>query len=127
VPDLESAAFWEGLRNHQLLILQCDDCGFWVHPPLGGCPLCLSSKLTPRPVSGRGTIYSFTISNREVTPGVLPPYAVALVDLEEQQTLRFVTMVVNVKAADVRIGMPVKVHYHDVDDATLALFEPTQE
>jgi uncharacterized OB-fold protein len=128
--DIDSAPFWAGLRRHELAILRCSECRTFVHPPQASCPRCLSLSLTAEPVSGRGTVYSFTIANREFAPGVKPPYVVALVDLEEQESLRIVTNLVNVAAADVRIGMPVRVLFCDLDldgeDATLAFFEPTE-
>ena len=81
--------------------------------------------LSPEEVSGRGVVYSYTLANREFAPGVKPPYAAALVDLDEQEGLRLVTNIVNVRVGDVRVGMPVRVLFHDIGDgATLAFFEP---
>ena len=126
VADIDSAPFWDGLRRHELRILRCGDCRTFVHPPQASCPKCLSLELTPEAVSGRGTVYSFTVVNREFAPGVRPPYVAALVDLEEQDGLRLVTNLVNVSIGEVRVGMPVRVLFCDLDDAglTLALFEP---
>ena len=126
--DIDSAPFWAGLRRHELVILRCPDCATFVHPPQASCPRCLSLSLAPEPVSGRGTVYSFTVANREFAPGIRPPYVVALVDLEEQESLRVVTNLVNVAIGDVRIGMPVRAVFCDLDlgddAATLAYFEP---
>jgi uncharacterized OB-fold protein len=126
--DIDSAPFWDGLRRHELSILRCGECRTFVHPPQASCPRCLSLGLTPEPVSGRGTIYSFTVANREFAPGIMPPYVVALVDLEEQESLRLVTNLVNVAIGDVQIGMPVRVVFVDLSledsEATLAYFEP---
>jgi uncharacterized OB-fold protein len=130
VPDIDSAPFWDGLRAHELRILRCEECRTYVHPPQASCPRCLSLNLTAEPVSGRGTVYSFTVANREFARGIKPPYAVALVDLVEQDALRVVTNLVNVAVGDVRIGMPVRVLFcdldlgHDEELATLAMFEP---
>ncbi|HVW32926.1 MAG TPA: OB-fold domain-containing protein [Acidimicrobiia bacterium] len=126
VPDIDSAPYFAGLRRHELVILRCSECRTFVHPPQASCPRCLSLALVPEPVSGRGRVYSFTVANREFAPGVPPPYVAALVDLEEQESLRIVTNLVNVAIGDVRVGMPVRVLFSDLDgeDATLALFEP---
>ena len=128
VPDIDSEPFFAGLRRHCLGILRCTECRHWVHPPQASCPRCLSLSLTAETVSGRGTVYSFTVANREFAPGIKPPYIGALVDLEEQETLRIVTNIVNVAIGDVRIGMAVRVLFCDLDldgeDATLAFFEP---
>jgi uncharacterized OB-fold protein len=126
--DIDSTPFWAGLRRHELAILRCGECRTFVHPPQASCPRCLSLSLTAEPVSGRGTVYSFTVANREFAPGIKPPYVVALVDLEEQESLRVVTNLVNVATGDVRIGMGVRVLFCDLElddeDATLAFFEP---
>jgi uncharacterized OB-fold protein len=126
VADIDSAPFWAGLRRHELLILRCTECRTFVHPPQASCPRCLSLALTPEAVVGRGSVYSFTVANREFAPGIQPPYVVALVDLQEQDGLRLVTNLVNVAIGDVRIGMPVRVVFFDLDgeDVTLAYFEP---
>ena len=127
VADIDSAPFWAGLRRHELAILRCDECRTYVHPPQASCPKCLSLALTAEAVSGRGSVYSFTVVNREFAPGIKPPYVAALVDLVEQDGLRLVTNLVNVTIADVRIGMPVRVVFHDLEgqDVTLAFFEPS--
>lgn len=126
VADRDSAAFWDGLRRHRLLILRCVSCRYWLHPPQASCHRCFGMRLEPEEVSGRGTVYSYTLAQREFAPGVKPPYVAALVELEEQEGLRLVTNIVNIRAADVRIGLPVQVLFWDLDDAdvTLALFEP---
>ena len=127
VADLDSAPFWAGLRSHELRILRCVECRTFVHPPQASCPKCLSLDLDAEVVSGRGSVYSFTVVNREFAPGIKPPYVAALVDLVEQDGLRLVTNLVNVTIADVRIGMPVRVVFHDIEgeDVTLAFFEPS--
>jgi uncharacterized protein len=126
VADLDSAPFWAGLRAHELRILRCVGCRTFVHPPQASCPKCLRLDLTAEAVSGRGSVYSFTVVYREFAPGIEPPYVAALVDLVEQDGLRLVTNLVNVTIADVRIGMPVRVMFHDLEgqDVTLAFFEP---
>ena len=126
VADIDSAPFWAGLRAHELRILRCGECRTFVHPPQASCPKCLSLDLTAEVVSGRGTVYSFTVVNREFAPGIRPPYVAALVDLVEQDGLRLVTSLVNVTIADVAIGMPVQAVFFDIpgEDMTLAFFEP---
>ena len=126
VADIDSGPFWDGLRNHELRILRCGECRTYVHPPQASCPKCLSLDLAAEAVSGRGSVYSFTVVNREFAPGIKPPYVAALVDLVEQDGLRLVTNLINLTIADVRIGLPVRVVFFDLEgeDVTLAFFEP---
>ena len=59
------------------------------------------------------------------TPGIEPPYVVAVVELDEQPGLRILTNLVNVNQADVAIGLKVRALFRDVaDDAALVFFEP---
>lgn len=127
LPDLDSAAFWAGTNRHQLLVARCHDCGYWVHPPLAGCPQCLSVNMSPQEVSGNGTLYSYTVVNREFAPGIEPPYVAALVDLDEQENLRLLTNLVNVRIGDISIGMRLSARFHDIGGQTLVLFEPVRE
>jgi uncharacterized protein len=126
VADIDSAAFWDGLRRHELAILRCPECRTWVHPPQASCPRCLSLQLAAEAADGRGTVYSFTVVNREFAPGVPPPYVAALVDLDAAVGVRLVTGLVNVAIGDVRIGMAVEPVFTDLDgeDVTLVYFEP---
>ncbi len=127
VADLDSRPFWDALRQHRLMILRCQECAFWVHPPLAGCPRCLSPRVISTEVSGHGTLYSFTVVNREFVPGIAPPYVAAYVDLVEQDALRMLTNLVNVQVSDIVMDMPVRAYFHDIGDMTLALFEPRPE
>jgi uncharacterized OB-fold protein len=125
VPSIDAEPFWTGLREGELRILHCQNCGHWIHPPLARCPVCHSDQLKAEAVSGRGFLYSFTIAHREFAPGIKPPYVVAVVELEEQPGLRLLTNLVNCNAADVEIGLQVRALFRDVsDDAALVFFEP---
>lgn len=75
--------FYEGLRSHKLLIQQCDACGRLRNPPAPMCPYCQSLGWTPNEVSGRGTVYSFTIHHRPPLPYFAVPHPIVLVDLAE--------------------------------------------
>lgn len=124
LPDAATAFFWDGAREGRLMILRCNDCGTYLHPPRPVCRSCASSRLAPAHVSGRGTVYSFTVTHRAV-PGFTTPFAVALVELEEQAGLRLVTNLAGVAPEDTRIGMEVEVVFEQVaGGVTLPLFAP---
>ena len=123
LPDPETAFFWEATARRKLEILRCQTCKTWIHYPKPSCWNCSSGDLKPEEVSGRGTIYSYTVTHQDV-PGYTAPFAVVIVELEEQKGLRMVSNVVDVPADDVRIGMPVEVTFQKVaDDVTLPMFK----
>ena len=121
-PDPETAFFWEAAQNGELHILRCNACGHYIHLPRPACRECGSTDLAPAKVSGRGVVHSFTVTHFPL-PGYEPPFAVVLVELEEQTGLRLVSNLVDVAPDDVEIGMPVEVTFEKAaDDVTLPLF-----
>jgi uncharacterized OB-fold protein len=122
-PDPETAFFWEAARKGELHILRCRDCGTYVHLPRPACRTCNGTDLAPARVSGRGVVHSFTVTHFPL-PGFEPPFAVALIELEEQPGLRLVSNVVDVAPDELEIGMEVEVTFGQVaDDVTLPLFK----
>lgn len=124
VIDPGSAPFWEAARNHRLSIPRCQDCGEYHFYPRELCPHCHSDNLEWRDVSGKGTIYTFTIARRPAGPAYADdvPYIIALIDLAEGP--RMMTNVIAPDVEAVRIGDAVEVTYDDVtDEVTLPKFK----
>jgi uncharacterized OB-fold protein len=120
-----SAAYWAGARERELRITRCDACERYVHPPQPVCPACLHDGLTAVPVSGRGQVYGFSIMHLPGVPGFEPPFAVAVVELDEQPGLLTVGNVLHCELPDIAVGMPVEVTFEDLDDAiTLPQWQP---
>ncbi|MDP9820766.1 putative OB-fold protein [Nocardioides massiliensis] len=75
-------------------------------------------------VSGRGTVFSFTINRQPFLPSLPPPYVVAIVELDEQEGLQLTTRVVNCEPEEVHIGQRVTVVFEQHGDIYLPFFEP---
>jgi uncharacterized OB-fold protein len=89
------------------------------------CPRCHGFDLRPEAVAGTGSVYSFTIAHRQFVPGVEPPYAVALVEIDEEQGVRILTNLVNCRTDEIQIGLRVRAVFKDLDGSTsLLFFEP---
>jgi uncharacterized OB-fold protein len=76
-------------------------------------------------VSGRGTVYSYTVARRPTARAFEPdvPYVIAIVELAEGPHLT--TNVIDCWPDDVRVGMAVEVAFDDVtEDVTLVKFKP---
>ena len=117
-----TAAFWGGGAVGELRIVRCQSCGRWLHPPLPMCPRCQSRDVAPEVVSGRGTVFSFTVNRYQWTPLLEPPYVLAEVELDEQPGLRLLTSIVD--CDDVSIGMPVHVRFEPAGEAWVPVFAP---
>jgi uncharacterized protein len=113
--------FWEGAKEHKLMILRCDACGTYIHLPRPVCRKCLSFDLSPAEVSGRATLYSYTVTHKVFHPYVADkvPYIVATVELVEQPGLMLLTNIVGLDEADVQIGMALEVSFQPLGPETV--------
>jgi len=118
----DNRAFWTGGREGELRIIRCNDCGYYIHPPSPRCPKCLNDNVEPSPVSGRGSVYTFTVNRRAWSPGLEVPYVIAIVQLDEQSDLRLMTNIVGCPADEVAIGMPVQVEFREQGEAFVPVF-----
>jgi uncharacterized OB-fold protein len=121
--DQENEFFWTSGKDGQLRFLRCGDCAYLVHPPAPVCPKCLGHALAPDVVSGRGTVYSCTV-NHHPWDGTTEPWAIVLVEIDEQADVRLTTNMVGIAPDDITIGMPVRVVFEDHDPIFVPLFEP---
>ncbi|UNZ21880.1 hypothetical protein HC362_17055 [Streptomyces sp. 891-h] len=114
VVNRDNAGFWEGVARHQLLFQCCAACATPRFPWLPGCNSCGSAEWCAVAASGRGTVYSYVVLHHPPFPAFDPPYAVALVELDEG--VRIISNVTGVRHDQVRIGMPVELEFLRVDD-----------
>lgn len=123
--------FWTGGARGELCFWRCQDCGYYIHPPVPVCPQCHGKHLEPEAVSGRATLATYSINHQPWMPGPELPYVVAIVEIVEQPSVRLTTNIVNCAHDELRIGMPVRVvfeRHEDPDgDVYLPLFEPDPE
>lgn len=116
-----SAPFWQGCRYGALRYQRCADCGLANFPPAEHCRECFAAELHWVNSSGTGEIYSFTVVRRPVTAEFEPPYAPAIVTLDEGYQM--LTNVIGVAPDELAIGMRVQVQFHAVGpDVTLPYF-----
>jgi uncharacterized OB-fold protein len=113
----ETQAYWEGCGRGELVLQRCRACDTVQHKPRAICATCLSSDLDHFVASGRGTVYSYTVTHQNGLPGFREacPYVLAYVDLEEGP--RLMTNVVGCEPDSVRIGMAVTVDIVATGDA----------
>jgi hypothetical protein len=65
--------------------------------------------MTFKPVSGRGTPFSYIVVHRAIAPGYQdrPGHLIGLVELDDQPGLRLSTQLPGITTDSVRIGMPL--------------------
>jgi uncharacterized OB-fold protein len=126
-PTPLSQPFWEAARKRVLSLQRCGECAKYVFYPRNLCPHCGSPELAWTDVSGRGTVYSFTIARRPTMIGFQDevPYVIAIVELDEGP--RMTTNIVGCDPEKVHIGMPVQAVFEDEsEEITLVKFRPSE-
>ena len=113
IPDVtpEMEPFFAAARERRLVVQRCTDCGALRFPARPRCSACLGKDVEWTPVSGKGEVFSYVVMHQAVHPGfaAIAPYPVVVVQLAEG--VRMLSGIVDVPAADVRIGMPVEVTF----------------
>ncbi|MCU1401531.1 MAG: hypothetical protein JWN62_4640 [Acidimicrobiales bacterium] len=111
VPSDLTRPYWDAAKEHRLDIQRCQECSYFIHVPLLRCPRCDSAALAYEPVSGNGTIYSYTSvhDTRVKSFQAIGPFIVAHVELVEQLGLKITCNLSGTDPADVKIGAPVEV------------------
>ena len=120
IPDEASQPFYDGAREHRLMIQQCAACGVVIWPVKSRCDNCMQPTVNWVQASGKATLYSFALMHQVYHPGFASevPYIIAQVDLEEG--LRILTNLVDCSSSDLQIGMPLAI----TDEVTLPKFRP---
>lgn len=106
--DPTTEPFWQACAERRLVVQRCGDCGACQHYPRPFCLACGSSRLGWAEATGRGTVYSVATMRLPVTDELVPPYQIALVDLDEGPRL-----LTNIAGPDAHIGDRVTLAWRD--------------
>jgi uncharacterized OB-fold protein len=122
--DAWTEPFWVAAAEHRLTCPRCVACAALRMPPSPFCPRCRSQQVEWLELSGRGTVYSFTIARHALIPELADclPYVVAVVDLEGAPGVRLVANVVDTEVEDVHVGMPLEVVWEDVEGTPVSVY-----
>ena len=113
--------FFEGAKEHKLLIQRCSACQALRHPPQPRCDKCGSYDWDTLESSGKGTVYSFVVNHYPQVPAFDYPLPIGLVELEEGT--RLVAQIVDTPVASITVGMPVEVTWIEDGDLTVPAFK----
>ena len=114
-PNLETQQFWDATEREQLLLPRCTACEVVIWYPREHCPACGSKDIEWFAASGRGTVYSFTITRRMPGRwGKAAPFVLAYVELDEGP--RIMTNIVDCDPETVAVDQPVEVVFHPTEE-----------
>jgi uncharacterized OB-fold protein len=129
VPDQMSRPYWDGAKQHKIMIQRCQTCGFYNHPPQFICMGCKdrSAELKWEEIGGRGTIYSWFIHHDTQVGGFEDkvPFLVAAIEMDASPGLLLRGNLINCPFDEVEIGMPVEVVWESAsDEIEIAQWQP---
>lgn len=127
--DRDNIEHYRGLLAGKLLINRCQKCSYWIYPHRPICPQCLSWGVKPTEVSGRGSLYMYTLIQHSRDPNnrMAAPLAVAAVALAEQPGLRYLSTLVGVDTDEIKYDMKLRLTWIERDGLKTPAFEPDRE
>lgn len=128
VLDAIEQEFWDKCQDGTLYFQKCTSCGVWRFLPRYICAKCGSFEFEWTPSSGKGHIFSWTVTHQAFHPAFAAdiPYIAAVVELEEG--VRMATRLVDCASDKVALNMPVEVCFERIaEDFILPCFQPVIE
>jgi uncharacterized OB-fold protein len=124
--DRDNIEHYRALAQGRLLINRCEECGYWIYPHRPLCPRCLSWRVTPTEVSGRGRIFTYTLLHQLRDPDalVVEPVVEAAVELAEQPGLRYLARIVGCPRDQLALDMPVELAWIEERGRPAPVFAP---
>ena len=127
VPQVESDVYWQGAKNHELWLRNCNDCGNAYFYPRDISPCCFSRNTGWRQASGNATLFTYAIVHRAPHMGFVGdvPFVTAMVELEEGPIMPTNIVIDDPTPENLHIGMPLEVVFEDItEDISLPKFKP---
>jgi len=126
IQNAESGPYWQAAKDGQLVMKCCNDCTAFRFIPQYFCPVCGSEEMTWKPVSGAGTVASFTRVHRAPIKAfrAKTPYMIALIDLAEGP--RMMANIVGADADQIAIGDAVEVCFEPRGDIAVPQFQKAE-
>ena len=124
-PTPETKPYWDGLKDHKLLIQRCNSCKRAYFYPRPFCPKCFTFDVQWFEASGKAKLYSFVINHRPA-PGFGPePYVIAIVELDEGPRMMSNLIGIDPDPNKIRCDMRLQIAYEDVSgEITRPKFRP---
>ncbi|MGV0654061.1 Zn-ribbon domain-containing OB-fold protein [Mycolicibacterium thermoresistibile] len=118
--------FWDALAEHKIRIQYSPSTGRYVFYPRVLAPGTLADDLQWREISGAGSLYTFTVAHRPVSPHFADAVPQILAVVEWDEGPRFSTEIVNAAPEELTVGMRVKPVFTDYPEhgITMLRYEP---
>lgn len=117
-------AWWQRVRAGECVVQKCEACAALQMYPRRRCIQCGSDQLGVAPVSGRGTLYTFTTVLRNAPSEFQAqlPYTLGVVLLDEGP--RLLTRIIDCPQDQLVCDMPMRWKLAKIGGRMLPCFEP---
>jgi hypothetical protein len=137
IPDAVSAFYWDHAKRGKLAVQGFEGTDIRQHPPSpvpevpGGIDGIAGTVGPPIAVevSGRGTLFAFTILHQPFHPGFVDamPMIMGLTELDDAPGVRILTNIVEAQPDELHCGLPMEVVFEPRGDYALPQFRPVRE
>jgi uncharacterized protein len=106
----------------ELRFQRCGACGRWRHPPRLLCAACGSEAWEWARATGRGEVFSWTVTHQPLHPAFADalPYVIVVIEMEEG--VRVVAGARDIERVDLDLGLPVEVEIDRVSETVGLLY-----
>ena len=118
--DTSGQAEWR-TGDGALQLGHCRTCDAVHYYPRRVCPFCFSVEVGRKASSGRGTIYSYSLTGR----GPQGPYVVAYVTLDEGVSI--LTNIIDADPESLAIDQEVELIFHQAESGWVPFFRPRHD
>ncbi len=127
VVDEESKRFFDGAKQHKLLLQQCRECKAYSFPFRRWCNVCQKRSLEWVEASGKGEVYTYGLMHYVYRPAFASevPYPVVIIHLDEGPLIT--SNLMGCKNEEIKVGMRVEAVFDDVtSEFALPKFRPAE-
>src|SRR5581483_4806513 len=122
VPDELSKPLWDACNQRRLIVQNCTACNRKQYPPQEQCAACGSAThLEWIETSGRGRINGYCVmhDSRVVPLQDDQPFNIAVIELEEDPAIKFLSILAGTALDEVPLGASVGVQFEEVGPGQL--------
>ena len=111
IPEYGAEPYWAACNEERFVMQRCKACQKFRWHPAPLCTHCSDERYVWAPLSGRGTVVTWTVITHPIHPAAVAkvPYVVAQIELDEQHGLTLISNLINIPHDEIQFDMPVKV------------------
>lgn len=131
IPDPVTVFYWDNAKAGRLTVQGFAGTDIVQHPPspVPEVPGGAEGEPIAVEVSGRGTLFAFTILHQPFHPGFLDamPLIIGLTELDDAPGVRIMTNIVEADPGELRCGLPMEVVFERRGEFALPQFRPIRD